>query len=116
MILHMILIGLFHHRKNRIVDTLQSIIYNRQVINLLRMTDQENHLKQVLTQQKTLVDEINALNNQITSKREMAVKLQGIAEYLDQLGVKIPEETEEEAPAAEATPEATEEAPTKKDK
>ena len=49
------------------------------------MTDQQNHLKQVLTQQKALVDEINALNNQITSKREMAVKLQGIAEYLDQL-------------------------------
>ena len=66
------------------------------------MTDQENHLKQVLTQQKTLIDEINALNNQITSKREMAVKLQGIAEYLDQLGVKVPEETKEEAPAAEA--------------
>ena len=79
------------------------------------MTDQENHLKQVLTQQKTLVDEINALNSQITSKREMAVKLQGIAEYLDQLGVKLPKE-EEEATAAEATPEATEEAPTKKDK
>ena len=78
------------------------------------MTDQENHLKQVLTQQKTLVDEINALNSQITSKREMAVKLQGIAEYLDQLGVKLPEE--EEAPAAEATPEVVEEAPTKKDK
>ena len=79
------------------------------------MTDQENHLKQVLTQQKTLIEEINALNNQITSKREMAVKLQGIAEYLDQLGVKLPKEEEKEA-AAEATPEAAEEAPTKKDK
>ena len=77
------------------------------------MTDQENHLKQVLTQQKTLVDEINALNSQITSKREMAVKLQGIAEYLDQLGVKVPEEKEEEAPAAEATPEVAAEAPAK---
>ncbi len=74
------------------------------------MTDQENHLKQVLTQQKALVDEINALNSQITSKREMAVKLQGIAEYLDQIGVKLP--TEEEAEAApEATPEVVEEAP-----
>ena len=80
------------------------------------MTDQENHLKQVLTQQKTLVDEINTLNNQITSKREMAVKLQGIAEYLDQLGVKVPEEKEEEAPAPEAATEVVEEAPTKKDK
>ena len=79
------------------------------------MTDQENHLKQVLTQQKTLVDEINALNSQITSKREMAVKLQGIAEYLDQLGVKLPKEEEEEA-APEAATEVVEEAPAKKDK
>jgi len=45
----------------------------------------------------------------------MAVKLQGIAEYLDQLGVKVPKE-EEQAPAAEADPEVVEEAPTKKDK
>ena len=80
------------------------------------MTDQENHLKQVLTQQKALVDEINALNNQITTKREMAVKLQGIAEYLDQLGVKVPEEKEEEAATPEAATEVVEEAPTKKDK
>ena len=76
------------------------------------MTDQENHLKQVLTQQKTLVDEINALNNQITTKREMAVKLQGIAEYLDQLGVKLPKEEEEEA-TPEAATEVVEEAPAK---
>ncbi len=74
------------------------------------MTDQQTHLKQVLEQQKGLIEEINALNSQITSKREMAVKLQGIAEYLDQIGVKLP--TEEEAEAApEATPEVEEEAP-----
>ena len=74
------------------------------------MTDQQNHLKQVLEQQKGLIEEINALNSQITSKREMAVKLQGIAEYLDQIGVKLP--TEEEAEAApEETPEVVEEAP-----
>jgi hypothetical protein len=74
------------------------------------MTDQQTHLKQVLEQQKGLIEEINALNSQITSKREMAVKLQGIAEYLDQIGVKLP--TEEEAEAApEATPEVVEEAP-----
>ena len=74
------------------------------------MTDQQTHLKQVLEQQKGLIEEINALNSQITTKREMAVKLQGIAEYLDQIGVKLP--TEEEAEAApEATPEVVEEAP-----
>ena len=80
------------------------------------MTEQENHLKQVLTQQKTLVDEINALNNQIASKREMAVKLQGIAEYLDQLGVKLPKEETEGEEAPEAAAEVVEETPTKKDK
>ena len=80
------------------------------------MTEQENHLKQVLTQQKTLVDEINALNNQIASKREMAVKLQGIAEYLDQLGVKLPKEEEASEEAPEAAAEVVEETPTKKDK
>ena len=74
------------------------------------MTDQQTHLKQVLEQQKGLIEEINALNSQITSKREMAVKLQGIAEYLDQIGVKLPTEEEAEA-AAEATPEVVEEAP-----
>ena len=80
------------------------------------MTEQENHLKQVLTQQKTLVDEINALNKQITSKREMAVKLQGIAEYLDQLGVKLPQEEAEGEEAPEAAAEVVEETPKKKDK
>ena len=79
------------------------------------MTDQQTHLKQVLEQQKGLIEEINALNSQITSKREMAVKLQGIAEYLDQLGVKVPKEEEGEA-APEASTEVVEEAPTKKDK
>jgi hypothetical protein len=74
------------------------------------MTDQQNHLKQVLEQQKGLIEEINALNSQITSKREMAVKLQGIAEYLDQIGVKLPvEEGAEET--SETTPEVVEEAP-----
>ena len=80
------------------------------------MTEQENHLKQVLTQQKTLVDEINALNSQITTKRELAVKLQGIAEYLDQLGVKLPEEETEGEEAPEAAAEVVEETPKKKDK
>ena len=80
------------------------------------MTEQENHLKQVLTQQKALVDEINALNNQITSKREMAVKLQGVAEYLDQIGVKLPQEETKEEEVPEAAAEVVEETPTKKDK
>jgi len=64
-------------------------------------TEQQNHLKQVAEQQQTLVAEINSLEAQAKSKREMLMKLQGIAEYLDGLGVKLP--TEEEAEGGEAT-------------
>ena len=60
-------------------------------------TEQQNHLKQVAEQSQTLVAEINQLEAQAKSKREMLLKLQGIAEYLDGLGVKLP--TEEEAAA-----------------
>ena len=70
------------------------------------MTDQQNHLKQVLEQQKTLVAEINELNSAVESKKSMALKLQGVLEYLQQLGIELPKEEEapaEEAPAEEAT-------------
>ena len=63
-------------------------------------TEQQNHLKQVAEQSQTLVAEINSLEAQAKSKREMLMKLQGIAEYLDGLGVKLP--TEEEAAEGEA--------------
>ena len=72
-------------------------------------TEQQNHLKQVAEQSNTLVSEINSLEAQAKSKREMLLKLQGIAEYLDGLGVKLPEpEAESEAaPETEVvTPEA----------
>lgn len=59
------------------------------------MTEQQNHLAQVIKQQQTLVAEINELNSQVESKKQMALKLQGVAEYLDQIGIKLPEpETE----------------------
>ena len=72
-------------------------------------TEQQNHLKQVAEQSQTLVAEINQLEAQAKSKREMLMKLQGIAEYLDGLGVKLPTEEEEAAEGAETevvTPEA----------
>ena len=71
----------------------------------MALTEQQNHLKQVVDQQKTLIAEIQALNTQVENKRNMATKLQGIAEYLDGLGVKLPEPeaAEGEAPAAAET-------------
>ena len=75
---------------------------------MAELTDQQGHLQQVLEQQKTLVAEINELNNTVATKREMALKLQGGREYLEQTGVTLPEP---EAPAegeAAAEPAATE--------
>ena len=72
----------------------------------MALSEQQNHLQQVLDQQKTLVAEIQSLNAQVENKRNMATKLQGIAEYLDGLGVKLPEPeaaAEGEAPAAAET-------------
>ena len=65
----------------------------------MALSEQQNHLQQVVEQQKTLIAEIQALNTQVENKRNMATKLQGIAEYLDGLGVKLPESEEESAEA-----------------
>ena len=65
------------------------------------MTDQQRHLKSAIQQQGELLNEIQTLQNQVASKRELAVKAQGIIEYLQQVGVTLPEE---EAPTEE-TPE-----------
>ena len=72
----------------------------------MALTDQQNHLQQVVEQQKNLVAEIQSLNAQVDNKRNMATKLQGIAEYLDGLGVKLPEPEEagEETAAEAVTP------------
>ena len=63
------------------------------------MTEQQQHLQSVIQQSQTLVGEINKLNDEMTSKRAMLTKLQGVAEYLDQIGVKLPEKQEEDAEA-----------------
>ena len=67
-------------------------------------TEQQNHLKSVVEQSQTLVNEINQLESQSKNKRDMLLKLQGIIEYLQQTGVELPKE--EEAAATEVvTPE-----------
>ena len=53
-------------------------------------TEQQNHLKQVVEQSQNLVNEINQLEGQAKTKREMLLKLQGIIEYLQQTGVELP--------------------------
>ena len=54
------------------------------------MTEQQTHLQQVIEQQQQLIVEINTLNNKVATKRELALKLQGVIEYLQQTGIVLP--------------------------
>ena len=68
-------------------------------------SEQQTHLKSVIEQSQGLVSEINQLEGQAKSKRELLLKLQGIIEYLQQTGVVLPEEeveTEVVTPDVEA--------------
>ena len=56
-----------------------------------QLTEQQGHLQSILAQQKDLANEINQLQGQLTSKRELFNKTQGVVEYLQTIGVKLPE-------------------------
>ena len=51
------------------------------------MTEQQQHLKQLLEQR-------NQLENQINSNKELFLKVQGAIEYLFQTGVTLPDSEE----------------------
>jgi len=53
------------------------------------MTDQQEHLKNLLNQQKDLAKEVQALQEQIEFKRQTFFKVQGAIEYLNQTGVEL---------------------------
>ena len=70
------------------------------------MSEQQDHLKNLVSQRQTLLGEINDLNAQAAAKRELALRASGAIEYLQQIGVELP--AEEEAPVegeAAAAPE-----------
>ena len=68
------------------------------------MSEQQEHLTNLLRQRQDLLNEIDGLQAQATAKRELLLRASGAIEYLQQIGVKLPEpETapaEAEAPAA----------------
>ena len=72
----------------------------------MEVTDHQNHLKSVTEQAQGLVNEINQLEGQAKSKRDMLLKLQGIIEYLQQIGVELPKEVPAppEPPVADPEP------------
>jgi hypothetical protein len=55
------------------------------------MTEQQNHLSSVIEQQKSVIAEMQTLDADLTKKRELVIKLQGIIEYLTEIGVTLPE-------------------------
>ena len=67
----------------------------------MEVTDHQTHLKSVTEQAQGLVNEINQLEGQAKSKRDMLLKLQGIIEYLQQTGVELPKEEETEVTSEE---------------
>ena len=58
----------------------------------MEVTDHQNHLKSVTEQAQGLIKEIQELETQAKSKRDLLLKLQGIIEYLQQTGVELPKE------------------------
>ena len=72
---------------------------------MAELTEQTGHLQSILSQQKELANEINQLNAQLTSKKELFNKTQGVVEYLQTIGDKLPEP---EAPAEEKNTATTE--------
>ena len=71
----------------------------------MELTDHQTHLKSVTEQAQGLINEIQNLESQAKSKRDMLLKLQGIIEYLQQTGVEMPKEV----PAPPQPPVTTEE-------
>ena len=82
---------------------------------MAELTEQQKHLSSLLEQRAGLVAEINDLNAQVAAKRELTLRSLGAIEYLQQVGVTLPEpEAEGEAAAApegEAPTPETEELP-----
>ena len=67
------------------------------------MNEQQFHLTNLLKQRDSIGKEINDLQEGITKRREVFFKVQGAIDYLTQIGVTVPEETET---TEEAAPEA----------
>ena len=65
------------------------------------MTEQQNHLVQLVEQRKNVSIEIETLNGKTQRNKELLLKTQGAIDYLVAVGVTLPE-AEAPAPAPEA--------------
>jgi len=73
------------------------------------MNEQQNHLSQLVEQRTKLASDLETLGTQSTRTRELFLKTQGAIEYLEAVGVKLPEpEATEESVEEPAEPAETE--------
>ena len=66
------------------------------------MTEQQEHLTNLLQQRQALQTELDQLQETTSGKKELFWKVQGAIEYLAQTGVTLPEPAPEEEVAEEA--------------
>ena len=60
------------------------------------MTEQQTHLAQLLQQRQDLAAQLEKIGDQSTRTRELFLKTQGAIEYLELVGVTLPEPEESE--------------------
>jgi|DEB0MinimDraft_6_1074348.scaffolds.fasta_scaffold17806_3 uncharacterized protein YlxW (UPF0749 family) len=71
------------------------------------MNEQQQHLANLTNQKDNLLNEVSQLQTEIDKRREIFLKVQGAIEYLNTIGVTLPETTEE-GPGEEVTEEEAE--------
>jgi hypothetical protein len=69
------------------------------------MNEQQNHLSQLVEQRSKLASDLESLGSQSTRTRELFLKTQGAIEYLEAVGVTLPEPEVTEESAEEETAE-----------
>ena len=67
----------------------------------MELQDHQTHLQ-------SLVNQANTLSNEVETKKNLLLKVQGAIEYLSELGVKLPEPPAPETPEAPPEPEVSE--------
>lgn len=58
------------------------------------MSDQQQHLQDLLKQRENLISEINKIQADAGNKRDLLLKIAGIIEYLEQMGISLPQEAQ----------------------
>ena len=61
---------------------------------MAELNEQQTHLASLLKQREEIVNEINELTAKAESKKELLLRTLGAVEYLQQVGVKLPEPEE----------------------